>query len=464
MWDLTEIAKQAMEERGFLPEFPPRVISEVGRWKAAALPRSPYKDLREIPWVSIDNVTSKDLDQLTYASGNRIFVAISDVDALVSKGSEADRYALTNTTSVYTPTITFPMLPEPLSHHLTSLVEHEDRAALVTEIELDDDGKFLSWDIYYAWVKNHAKLAYPRVGEALQNGSADPQLQLQDKLAQRIEAFRLRQGALNFDTIELETEVVENQVVGIKEAAFNRAHSLIENFMIASNIATVRFLRARGLPTLRRAVREPKRWGRIVDLAKDYHFSLPDEPDAKALQTFLTERKAKDPDAFADLSLAIIKLVGRGEYIASFPGKKAPGHFDLAVLDYAHTTAPNRRYPDLVNQRLIKSTLFQTPLPYKEQELIDIAAHCSQKEDDATKVERRMLKSAAAVVLSSQIGREFPAIVTGINEHGTWVRLDTPAIEGKLVRGEPSLDVGDKIRVKLLHTDVVKGFIDFERI
>lgn len=462
MFDLDLLAKQVMEGKGLLATFPEAALQEAASFKSPTVPKTPFKDLRQLGWVSIDNDTSLDLDQITWAEGNRLFIAIADVAALVGKNSPLDLYAQHNTTSVYTPTLTFPMLPDPLSHNLTSLVENEDRAAIVTEVEVDLEGRLIASEVYPAWVRNHAKLTYNKVGQDLVNHTASEQLQLQDQLAQRIKAFRMKQGALNFLTHELQAQVQDKRVISIEEASHNRASELIENFMIASNLATIHFMNAHNLPSLRRTVQVPKRWDRIVELAKEHHYTLPVNPDSKALQVFLNERQKSDPANFAELSLAIIKLIGRGEYSASFPNKGDTLHFDLAVINYAHTTAPNRRYPDLINQRLLKSYLYQEPLPYSEEELIQMADHCTQKEDDATKVERHMIKSAAALYLSHQIGRKFKAMVSGVNENGVWVRLQQPPIEGKLLHPKPGLDVGDKIEVQLVSTDVAHGYIDFK--
>lgn len=465
MTDLIQLAEKAMLEKGFLP-YP----TEAAEQEAAALtgPAVPldenYRDMREIPWISIDNDDSKDLDQITYAEGNRIFIAIADVDALVKKGSAIDLYAQNNTTSVYTPKINFPMLPSQLSFDYTSLNEHSERCATVTEIELDHEGKFIKWDVYYAWVKNHTKLAYNATAKELEEGTASEQLLLQDKLAQRIKDYRFKQGSLDFETIKLKPKIEGEEVADLQREKGNRATELIENFMIASNVTMTRFLKAHNLPSIRRVVRTPKRWEKIRDVAFELGFELPLEPDVKALQNFLTEQKEKNPLNFNNLSLSLIKLIGRGEYVATFPGQTSPGHFDLAILDYSHTTAPNRRYPDLITQRILKSLIFKKPAPYSDDELAALAERCTQKEDDANKVERRMVKSAAALYLSNKIGQQWPAVVTGVNEHGTWVRLNNPPIEGKLSRGARGLDVGDKLTVVLIHVDVERGYIDFARV
>lgn len=465
MYDLSQLAESAMISKGFIPTPPPAAEQEVDRLQGPFVPKEgTYRDLRHIAWVSIDNDDSRDLDQLTFAEGNKIFIAIADVDALVPKDSEVDKYAYNNTTSVYTPTRVFPMLPQKLSYDFTSLVENEDRAAVVTEIVISEAGEFISWDIYYAWVKNWDKLTYNKIGDELTKGTATPQIMLQDMHAQRIKEYRFKQGSLNFNTAKLVPEVKGDEVVQLKEADVNRANELIENFMIASNVVMARHLKSKNLPAIRRVVRTPKRWERIVELARELGYKLPEEPDSKELQNFLEDRKVKDPTRFPDLSLSIIKLIGRGEYVASIPGKEAPGHFDLAVHDYAHTTAPNRRYPDVISQRILKSDLFKQPLPYKVEEIQAIADHCTAKETDANKVERQMVKSAAAMYLSNKIGTTYSAMVSGVAKEGTWVRISSPPIEGKLSRGAQGLDVGDKLQVRLTSVNIPKGYIDFARI
>ncbi|MFA6916555.1 MAG: RNB domain-containing ribonuclease [Parachlamydiales bacterium] len=479
--DLAELAKTAMLERGFFADFPPEVQAEVAAINAPANPPPipSFKDMREKLWISIDNDDSKDLDQLTYAEiapdgKEMIYIAVADVDALVKKGSASDAYAYNNTTSVYTPEKIFPMLDPKLSTNLTSLNPDVDRCAVVVEIFVDKSGEFIPQNIHLAWVHNYAKMAYSFVGDFIENGKSLPdtfmqmkgikeQIILQDMLAQRIQAFRDQEGALTFASSELKPIIVNSKVVDVKTAEHNRAHKLIENFMISANVAVTNFLIDKGLPTLRRIVRTPDRWDRIVQLVKEYGTDLPPEPDSKALRLFLLKQSQENADNFPELSLALIKLIGKGEYYAGFPNEESPGHFDLALIIYAHTTAPNRRFPDVVMQRLLKSHFFGEELPYTKDELMDIAAQCTQKENDSNKVERKMMKSAAALYLSSMIGKEFPAIVTGASERGTWVRLSNPPIEGKLVRGTKGLDVGDKLRVKLVHTDVFFGYIDFIR-
>lgn len=483
---LAEIAQQAMIERGFFTDFPQQIIEELSKLsEPALLPKSKsVHDMRDCLWVSIDNDDSKDLDQLTLAKRSpigkdtikdTIYVAIADVDALVKRDSPIDSYAAHNTTSVYTPTKIFPMLPPKLSTDLTSLNEHADRSAIVIEIDIDKDGQFTLSDIYHALVRNQAKLTYngvaawleqkiPLIHPSVKIPGLLEQLQLQDEVAERIKIFREKQGALTFASMEVQAIIVDEEAVALKEKIPNRADGLIENFMIAANVGVTQYLAKHNLPTLRRVVRVPKRWDRIQALASDLGEKLPSEPHVKALRDFLLKQHQINPQSFPDLSLAVIKLIGRGEYVLCLPGDPVLGHFDLALRDYAHTTAPNRRFPDLVMQRLLKSCLDEIPLVYSNQELFSIATYCTQKEDDATKVERRVHKSAAAMVLSSQIGRQFQAIVTGINEDGTWVHLRSPPVEGKLIKGSHQLDVGDHLMVSLIRVDILHGYIDFGRI
>ena len=474
---LAEIARQAMIERGFIPDFPKDVLIELSSIAAPASPRtSPtFRDMRGMLWVSIDNDNSRDLDQLTYAEGNRIFVAVADVDALVTRGLPLDLRAAHNTTSVYTPAAIFPMLPPKLSNDLTSLNENTDRCAIVVEMEVAEDGSFALISVHPAYVRNRAKLTYRNVAGCIEKGiclghlipsipGLKKQLALQDKIAQRIEKSRDAQGALEFGIPELEPIIVDGLAVGLQERTHNRAHSLIENYMIAANVCVTKYLDQKQLPTLRRIVRTPKRWNRIVSLAKGLGEILPPKPNAKALRAFLLKRKEVEPLTFPELSLAVIKLIGRGEYVLGYSRSADLGHFNLAELEYAHTTAPNRRYPDVIMQRILKSELYGDKPPYTKNQLATIAAHCTLKEADAEKVERRMVKCAAAMVFSKQIGRQYKAMVTGVTDRGTWVRLMEVPVEGKLVQGGKDFDVGDYLEVKLVHVDVVKGHIDFHSV
>ncbi len=475
--NLSEIAEKVMADRGFAPHFPESVVREVSSIQAPAAPSSDYRDLRDFLWVSIDNDDSRDLDQITYAekgSGgkDKVYIAIADVDALVKSGSSIDQYAAHNTTSVYTPTRIFPMLPLTLSTDLTSLGENADRCAIVVEVDVDRDGRFELVDIYPAQVRNHAKLTYNGVTlwleKKMQGSPPRPeivkQVVMQDQIARRIQDYRDLQGALTFGKIEVQPIVVGGVAIGLEEKVMNRAQKIIENFMIAANVATTSYLLKQRAPIISRIVRVPERWDRVVELAKALGHKLPAQPDVKALQTFLLHQQRADPEHFSDLSLAMIKLIGKGEYVLGVPGEPPIGHFDLALRDYAHATAPNRRYPDLIMQRILKSCIFHKAIPYTSDELSALAHHCTEKEDDAAKVERRMHKSAAAMVLSERIGETFSAMVTGAGIKGTWVRLLKLPIEGKLVEGFEGFDVGDHLTVKLVHVDIANGYIDFAKI
>jgi VacB/RNase II family 3'-5' exoribonuclease len=478
--DLTELARQSMLERHLETDYPLEVQHELEHLEEAAHPRSPHvKEMRNTLWCSIDNDESRDLDQLTYAEklegdGFKIYVAIADVDSLVKKGSAIDRHAQQNTTSVYTPTKIFTMLPEKLSTDLTSLNENADRLAVVVDILIGPDGALGNYHLYLAYVRNHAKLAYNSIAAWLDEkgplpdrvakypGLAD-QLRLQDQIAHLLKQYRHDQRALTLETIEPHVVIENQRVVDLKATVRNRARDLIEDFMIAANTATARFLKNHQRPSLRRIVRTPKRWDRIVEIAQKHGEILPPQPDAKALDLFLIKRLLLDPLHFPDLSLTIIKLLGNGEYVVEYPGEPSIGHFSLAVRDYIHSTAPNRRYPDLITQRMIKAVIEHQAPPYTPKELENLARQCTQKEDDAVKVERKMRKMAAIVLLSSKIDQTFDALVTGASPKGTWVRILHPPVEGKLVQGFEHLDVGHQIRVKLVHVDIEKGFIDFVR-
>jgi exoribonuclease II len=478
--DLRDIARQAMTERDLLPDFSPEIQQELAAMPGPALPAAPgVKDLRELLWCSIDNDDSLDLDQLTVSENLpggavRILVAIADVDALVGKGSAVDDHARHNTTSVYTAAQIFPMLPEKLSTDWTSLAAGQDRLAVVVDMTLQPDGELAESGIYRASVRNRAKLAYNGVGAWLEASGAlpdaaatvpgmDAQLRAQDAVAQKLRERRHEEGALELETLEPRAVFDGEAVVDLKVERTNRAKQLIEDFMIAANGVTARFLAAKGLPSLRRVVRSPERWQRIVEVAKEYGDALPPEPDSRALAEFLARRRKADPLRFPDLSLVIVKLMGAGEYVVERPGAAPIGHFGLAVRDYTHSTAPNRRFPDLITQRLLKAALAGQPPAYGGGELDTLAAHCTEKEDDADKVERQVRKSAAALLLERRVGEQFDAIVTGASEKGTWVRILQPPVEGKLVHGFDGLKVGQKLRVKLIGTDFEKGFIDFVR-
>ena len=484
---LQGIARRAMLERGLLPQFSTEALRELARLRTPAGPGNALaedplaiRDLRDLLWSSIDNDDSRDLDQLTVAEflpAGRvgIRVAIADVDSSIKKGSAIDEHARHNTTSVYTAAEIFPMLPEKVSTDITSLNLDQDRLAIVVEMTVNPDGSLEGSQIYRAWVHNHAKLAYNSVAFWLANKASVPEevvavkglaenLQLQDRVAQSMKKLRHVHGALSLETIEAKPAFDGDQIRSLEIEEKNRAKEIIENFMIAANGVTARFLSANRFPSIRRVVRIPKRWERIVEIAAEHKFSLPQEPDSRALDEFLIREKAAHPIRFPDLSLAVIKLLGSGEYIAEIPEGDAPGHFGLAVKDYGHSTAPNRRYPDLVTQRLLKAAITGKPAPYNKDELDVLAAHCTEAEDAATKVERQVEKSAAALLLESRIGERFDSIVTGASEKGTWVRLLNIPVEGKLVHGFEGLDVGERVRVQLIDTNVERGYIDFKKV
>ena len=477
---LVAIARRAMLQRGLEPDFPPLVDAEIARLTDAQAADGSLRDLRDLLWCSIDNDDSRDLDQLTVgepAAGGaaRIRVAIADVDRLVPAGSAADAHANTNTTSVYTPARVFPMLPERLSTNLTSLVEDRERSAVVTELVVTSDGRVSDSSVYRARVSNKAKLAYNSVAPWLEDRAAAPpavasvagladNLRLQDRAAQALRERRHEQGALTLESIGAEVVFQGDALADVAPAEKNRAKALIEDFMIAVNTATAKYLEGRHVPSIRRVLHTPRRWDRIVLLAREVGTTLPAAPDGRALDAFLRERRRVDPARFSDLSLAVIKLLGSGEYVVAGPDGEGDGHFGLAVPDYAHSTAPNRRFPDLITQRLLKAAMAGAPVPYSLDELGALATHCTTQEDAAAKVERQVRKSAAALLLAGRVGQRFDAIVTGASEKGTWVRINRPAVEGRVVRGERGLDVGERTRVELVGTDVDRGYIDFARV
>ncbi|HZR45085.1 MAG TPA: RNB domain-containing ribonuclease [Candidatus Manganitrophaceae bacterium] len=477
---LRQIARRAMTERGLLPDFSPGALAELSRIQGAAADPEPLRDLRHLLWCSIDNDESRDLDQLTAAEALpdgavKLWVAIADVDALVPKGSQLDQHAQANTTSVYTVAQIFPMLPEKLSTDLTSLKDGAERSAVVVEMIVSRDGSPGKSEIYPARVFNRAKLAYGGVAAWLSGAGPMPagvsaipgladNLRLQEKAAERMKTRRHECGALTLETIETRMTFDDGRLKDLEAEKKNLAKEMIEDFMIAANGATARFLASNGFASLRRVVKTPKRWDRIVEIASERRFTLPPQPDAKALEGFLTASRRSDPDRFPDLSLSIIKLLGPGEYTVELPGERSEGHFGLAERDYTHSTAPNRRYPDLITQRLLKAAVHRRSAPYRNEELSGLAKACTEKEDAARKVERQVRKSAAAILLHSRIGEAFDAVVTGAASKGTWVRVTAPPIEGRLVAGFEGADVGKKLRVQLVNTDVERGFIDFKRI
>jgi exoribonuclease II len=477
---LHDIAVRAMRERGLDPEFPADALAQVAA--LAGPPRTteePLRDLRALLWCSIDNDDSRDLDQLSVAEPQpngdvKVLVAIADVDAAVARRSPVDRHAAQNTTSVYTPAAIFPMLPERLSTDLTSLADQQDRLSVVVEVVVSAEGEIRSSSIYGAQVRNRAKLAYDGVGAwlagagplpaaAAQVAGMDEQLRIQDRVAQSLDRVRREHGALEFVTVEVQHVFDGDALHDLQPQQPNRAKTLIQNLMIAANGVTARFLDAKGYPSLRRVVKSPERWDRIRAVAAEFGEELPPDADAVALSAFLERRRKAAPDRFADLSTRIIKMIGSGEYVVDPPGAEPPGHFGLAVRDYTHSTAPNRRYPDLVTQRLVKAALAGHPSPYAIDELEQLAAQCTRQEDAANKVERQVRKSAAALIVASRIGDRFDAIVTGASPKGTYVRVSAPPIEGRVMRGEQGLDVGDRVRVQLSGVDVERGFIDFVR-
>jgi ribonuclease R len=479
---LRRIAHTAMLERGLLPDFSEEVTAELKAIQGPAKgDGTDVRDLRGLLWASIDNDDSLDLDQLTVAEMGttgkvKIYVAVADVDGTVKDGSAIDGHARHNTTSVYTAATIFPMLPDKLSSDLTSLNAGEDRSAIVVEMAVNEDGSVGNSSVYRALVRNHAKLAYNGVAAWLEGTGPmpdaagaveglDENLRIQDKCAQAMRKLRHLHGALSLETIEARPVFEGDEVCDLRAERRNRAKDIIEDFMIAANGSTARYLSSRGFPSLRRVVRTPKRWERIVEIAADHGFELPEKPDSRRLEEFLDKQRQEDPARFPDLSLSIIKLLGPGEYVAELPGENAvPGHFGLAVKDYGHSTAPNRRYPDLITQRLLKAALSGQPTPYDGDTLDDLAKHCTRKEDDVKKVERQVEKSAAAMLLESRIGEHFGAFVTGAAPKGTWVRLLDLPVEGRVMEGAEGLDVGRRVKVRLLYTDVERGFIDFKRV
>ena len=477
---LMNVARLAMTNNGLLPDFSDAALKQMASITTPAKDSSPdIRDLRQLLWASIDNDNSRDLDQLTVAdqanAGTvKILVAIADVDAVVKPGSPIDDHARVNTTSVYTPAAIFSMLPEKLSTDLTSLGESQERLALIIDMSFDAAGSITQSEVYRARVVNHSKLAYNGVGAWLAGNGPPPagvaavpgmdqQLRTQDKVAQSLRAVRRARGALDLETIEAQPVFSAGTLSDLVPDQPNRAKQLIEEFMVAANGVTAQFLTACDFSSLRRVLREPKRWDRIVALAAALGEKLPAEPSAPALNAFLAKRRQSAPELYPDLSLSVIKLLGSGEYVLDKPGQTIAGHFGLAVVDYTHSTAPNRRFPDLITQRLLKAAMTKRASPYTDAQLQELAAHCTLQEHNAAKVERAVNKSAAASLLASRIGAKFDAIVTGASDKGTWVRISSPTTEGKVVKGFEGLDVGDSVRVVLLHTDVARGFIDFAR-
>ncbi|HLJ38529.1 MAG TPA: RNB domain-containing ribonuclease [Steroidobacteraceae bacterium] len=476
--ELVRIARRAMREHGLEPDFPAAALAQLASIGAAA-PATGLRDMRSLLWCSIDNDESRDLDQLSVAESLadgavRVWVAVADVDATVGAGSPIDAHASANTTSVYTAAQIFPMLPERLSTDLTSLAAGADRPSLVIELTVAADGTVSAPDVYQARVLNRAKLAYNSVAAWLDGRGAmpaplaavpgmDEQLRLQDRAAQALKRVRKSQGALGLTTLEAQAVYEGGRLMDLRPDEDNRAKELIEYFMIAANGVVAEYLEKRRSPSLRRVLRVPERWGRIVQLAAGLGASLPAAPDCKALSDFLLHCQQSAPQRFPDLSLAVVKLLGAGEYVLKRPGEPAEGHFGLALSDYTHATAPNRRFPDLITQRLVKAALAGRSAPYDDATLRSLAQHCTEQEGNAARAERQVRKSAAAMLLEPRVGEQFDALVTGVNAAGTWVRIAQPLAEGRLVRGFEGLDVGDTVHVRLAHTDIERGFIDFAR-
>jgi exoribonuclease-2 len=481
--DLKAAARMAMIREGFEPDYPADVMREVGNLSANSTTKpatdSSRRDLRALVWSSIDNPESRDLDQVEVAellpNGDiKVLVGIADVDSLVPAASAIDRHAGRNTTSVYCGVVTFAMLPERLSTDLTSLNESVDRLALVIEFVVAPDGETRSHDVYQAVLRNGAQLDYPSIGSWLGAAADAPgkvrgssaleqQLRLQDQAAQILRAKRHRAGALELETIEATPVATDGRVTDLVVRPQNRATQLIEDFMIAANTAMATFLEEKGSATIRRVVKVPERWDRIVALAAGLGEQLPATPDSAALSALLAKRRVADPDHFPDLSLAVVKLMGPGVYLLEKPGEKGEGHFGLAVHDYTHSTAPNRRYADLITQRLLKAVLAGAKPAYADDALAQIADECTTMEDAARKVERTCRKQAAAELLAGRIGERFDAIVTGASAKGTFVRTLRPPAEGMVVRGQHGMDVGDRVNVRLVDANPVRGFIDFAR-
>ncbi len=481
--EMNALARQALIDNNFAPDFTPQVIDAVeslDEQKIISSANPSVKDLRSLLWSSIDDAASLDLDQVEYAeklpNGDiRLLVGIADVDEFVPKDSLVDSFTAKNTVSIYTASKVFPMLPEHLSTDLTSLREAVDRLAVVIEMIVSEKGDVQTGDVFRAILHNYAKLSYEEIGAWLDDSSEIPasvtqtdgletQIRLQYETALRLRDFRKRKGALEFETIEAKPIISGDEITDIEIERRNAARDIIENFMIAANVQTAEFLENRNVPSLRRVVKNPQRWSRIVAIARAFGENLPENPDSLRLAEFLERRKSVDPTHYPDLSLSIIKSLGAGEYVVQEAGADAGGHFGLAVPDYTHSTAPNRRYADLIVQRLIKATLFGKSSPYTFEELNRIAAHCNERESAARKVERQMNKTVAASVMATRVGEKFEAIVTGINERGTFARVLNPPVDGRIVEGEENLQIGDEVPVRLIDTDVGQGFIDFARV
>jgi exoribonuclease R len=468
-----------MRQNGFEPDFSAEVMREVERLDDLPF-QAGARDLRALLWSSVDNRESRDLDQVEVAERLpddliRVRIGVADVGSLVPLGSAADAHAASNTTSVYTGVAVFPMLPERLSTDLTSLNEGEERRAVIIEFDVALDGALGNASVYRGLLHNRAKLTYHEVGAWLEGAGPEPlaltrlpllrdQLQLQDEAAQRLRTARNRAGALNFESIEASPVVVNGKVVDLAVARRNRARDLIEDFMVAANQAVATYLLEHGSASLRRVVREPKRWDRIVVLAAEVGETLPTTPDSVALSGFLERRRAADPEHFTDLSLSVVKLLGPGIYVLErrLGSRREAGHFGLAIADYVHSTAPNRRFADLVTQRMLNAVESGLPSPYSDADLTEIARRCTERGVAARKVERTMRKVAGASMLAERVGESFSGVVTAASAKGTYARLLSPPVEGRVVSGGRGLDVGDTVRLRLVVADPVKGYIDFE--
>lgn len=478
---LKDFADAAMQQRGLEPGFPSAAQQEAETLNPVVVSAdAAMRDLRSLLWCSIDNDDSRDLDQLTVArpepdGGMCVLVAIADVDLLVHPGSAIDAHARVNTTSVYTAAGVYPMLPLRLSTDLSSLNEAQDRAAIVIEVRIGADGIAGDGDVYRAWVRNQAQLTYDGVDAWLDGKAAAParlaavpgledQLRTQDRAGQALQEARRRHGALSLSTNEARPVFLDGVLTDLRADVGNRAKDMIAGFMIAANGVSARYLDRMGSPSLRRLLREPERWDKILVIAAGLGATLPVEPSALALDAFLAKQRVAAPDKFPELSLSIVKLLGSGEYMMTRPGQPVVGHFGLAVNDYTHSTAPNRRYPDLITHRLLKAAMLGAPPPLSDAELTALAAHCTEQEDNAARVERQVRKSAAAVLLAPRIGQSFEGIVTGMSGKGTWVRISHPIAEGRIVHGFEGLDVADRVRVELVSVDPKQGFIDFRHV
>jgi exoribonuclease II len=479
--DLARIAAKAMVDRGLAAEFSSAAVDQLADFDRTSLELAlEIRDLRQLLWCSIDNEESRDLDQLSVCEAMqngavKVLVAIADVDTLVKKGSPIDDHAQKNTTSVYTSARIFPMLPEPLSTDLTSLNAHVDRLAMVTELVFDLDAKIISSTIYRAKVRNQSKLAYDDVADWLEGkgdipagvravSGMDAQIRTQDAVSQKLRKRRFENGALEFRSIQSRTVFSGEKVVDVEQQKPNRARQLIEELMLATNGVTARFLASKGYSALCRVVRSPERWLQIVEVAKDLGVALPVEPDSRALEIFLRKRREADPIRFPDLSLVVVKLMGAGEYALQLAGATAVGHFGLAVREYSHSTAPNRRFADLITQRMLKAAIIGAPAPYSDAELDALATHCNDQGSDANKVERQVRKSEAALVLQTRLGEVFDGIVTSASSKGVWVRIFHPPVDGRLSGPGEAPHIGKKVKAKLTLADVERGFIDFEEM